>query len=114
MNDGSVAIDDVEILFEKCETIPDNAVSVASVLAEASCSFDRGNMCGWKNAPVDASAPKWESLKYVPSSFMKQHADYSADDWYLSVSPHSNKDPEAILESPSLPPTDGVECLSFW
>ncbi|KAK3773781.1 hypothetical protein RRG08_010991 [Elysia crispata] len=115
MDNGSVAIDDVQMFSKECETTPDNAISVASVLTEASCSFNRGSMCGWQNAPTSASAPKWEVKEYILNPDLRRNTDFSSDSKYLSVSfTYDNENEVAVLKSPSLPGTDGVECFRFW
>ncbi|GFN94179.1 MAM and LDL-receptor class a domain-containing protein 2-like [Plakobranchus ocellatus] len=119
LEDGGVALDDIVFQEHKCDTVPRAAIPVALVLDQASCSFDFGSLCGWKNVPNDSSLPIWRFLEYGTATTMTNYVSsgYDPGDGYVLVTladPEDGPAQTVTLESPVLPPTGTVDCLSFW
>ncbi|GFR70367.1 MAM and LDL-receptor class A domain-containing protein 2-like, partial [Elysia marginata] len=112
---GDIAIDDTNIDALTCKTQPAIAVPVQDALAVADCTFDQNNTCKWTGH--HQSKTDWTISSGPTPSYgtgpVQDHTGFGGYYIFLESS-NGTKGDYAILSSPVLPPTNGVNCLSFW
>ncbi|GFN85250.1 MAM and LDL-receptor class a domain-containing protein 2-like [Plakobranchus ocellatus] len=121
---GDIAIDDTNIDALTCKTQPDTAIPIQDAnafldrsvaLAVADCTFDQNTTCKWTRH--SQSKTDWVINSGSTPSFgtgpLQDHSGFNGYYIYMEATNGTQGD-TAILTSPVLPPTNGINCLSFW
>ncbi|KAK7473655.1 hypothetical protein BaRGS_00035133, partial [Batillaria attramentaria] len=111
---GDIAIDDTSIVPGECATTPDYAM-LSNSLDSLGCTFDDNTICSWHQSVSDQF--NWTlSSRATPSQGTGPSTDHSGAGSYIYLEasqPRVTGD-MAQLTSPSIPPTQGPACFSFW